>query len=73
MNLVFMSRDYLVILTRVPVAVVEVQHVVDTDVDVGVGGGAGVDVISDPNLDEHVDVVNDDDTDGDDHDEIDVL
>ena len=39
----------------------------------GVGAGAGVDVISDPNLGEHVDVVNDDDTDGDDYDEIDVL
>ena len=39
----------------------------------GVGVGAGADVISDPNLNEHVDFVNDDDTDGDDDDETDVL
>ena len=41
----------------VPVAVVEVDHVVDTDVDVGFGVGAGVDVISDPDHDEHVDLM----------------
>ena len=58
------------LLTVLAFAIAVVDHVVDTDV-VGVGVGAGVRVISDPDLDEHVDVVNDDDVEGDVDDDID--